>query len=1005
MNGRVSTAGALSARWLVAALLATGVVGSSGCTASDDEVQPAATTTVAATITPSADPIPVVCLRTEFFPIAEEDGLLQNRLARELARQAVLIAARDGLGLPTRDKTLGEPFPQAVALSATDLELTVRAYEDGTLRLCLSRADGAPGAVPWEHEAKFTANCVDAYPTLLEVLEPLSRGELVDALRGMGFEGQVPPPDEDNRPSQSVLKSLDEMNFVSQYAAVRAAHAAIAAGGPSTAWLGVLARGYANLALLTDHHWSSNQDAFAARGLLYVERMNHLAGAGDLVARAHRAYVQAVIGMHAGALAELGEIEALPGDREAEAELPAWVALLGPYCRFERQALLAVGDKDRDLAQLARRLEFNQCYMFGDDRWSYESAQQAMRVCPEAYGVYAALCEGGPLGVVRTGAYYGPAAMSRLLPARLAALPGLPPPLRSAADPEWRQAMEERTDPNPNDPFSVVPHHLAAALEAMTGSGADAGEPSWAVLGKLIDEEQFVEAANYMRVATNAVESSLAEDVAGVLPLIKDHRYAPYVESFSVNMYQEVRRYYDILGDMRFPDPRGVMQPMYWRAWKAYDNDGKRQRGNRASWAAFCHPDFTLLGMSDPISRLEDTWWNDISPEQQATLIDQFDKVAPHAPQVLRMAIHATKNPSHKQLAEWEQQAGEDAYAFTRLGRCFRDRKRYDDAIRCYQRAIELSPRIDAFTGLADSYRAAGQEELWQPTLERYFEVEDLGLGHAQVHSKIAGDLIKKGKWEEAEPHAVAAAQTWSAWGLDLAAEVEEGLGHWDDSERWVRESATSYPSSSGYEWYFWCLRTGRGNRQAARQVADTYLKSAGLDNRERGQGQMFVACLCEEKLPDALAHLKALAELCQRPPNGWIDRSYCQIHLAMVAREMGDSDTEQAALAELRRLVDEEIQPNNKDFAAVNLAVLDLLDGHVPSEEERAAVDKSLESLDRRWRCDYEYFLGRALDLGGETELADSYLTRAVTRGPYARHNSTLAGYYLAKRHGTSRP
>src|SRR5436190_666220 len=53
----------------------------------------------------------IVCLHTEFLPWRFEDEV-KFRLMRELGRQALLIAARDELGLATRDETLGEVFPE-----------------------------------------------------------------------------------------------------------------------------------------------------------------------------------------------------------------------------------------------------------------------------------------------------------------------------------------------------------------------------------------------------------------------------------------------------------------------------------------------------------------------------------------------------------------------------------------------------------------------------------------------------------------------------------------------------------------------------------------------------------------------------------------------------------------------------------------------------------------------------------------------------------------------------
>ena len=55
----------------------------------------------------------VLYLQTEFLPYTTDtDQVLPYRLGRELVRQAILMAARDEMGLATRDETLQEAVPQ-----------------------------------------------------------------------------------------------------------------------------------------------------------------------------------------------------------------------------------------------------------------------------------------------------------------------------------------------------------------------------------------------------------------------------------------------------------------------------------------------------------------------------------------------------------------------------------------------------------------------------------------------------------------------------------------------------------------------------------------------------------------------------------------------------------------------------------------------------------------------------------------------------------------------------
>ncbi len=348
---------------------------------------------------------PIVCLHTEYMPL-KQDEALKYRLMRELGRQALLIAARDELGLSTRDETLGEVFPDSVTQAKHDLFVTVRSQYNGNVRLQLWLASKPEELLPTKKEKQYDSKVILSQT---EKLEPKIRGELRDQLRSLGFDGKIKPANEKNLPPDSVEGQLLEMNFVSQFAAVRAAHTAIAEKGHSRVWLGVLARGYANLALMTEHHWKSDTEVFAARALLYAERLA-TANADDSLAHCNRAYARAIVGLHGAALDELKRIDELRKRHPEQPTLPGWFELIEPYCSFDREPVIAIGERRPSLRQLAQRLSFEQNRAFGDDRWLFDSAKQSMTICPEEYGIYAALTRGSGslLSVVRTGAYYAP---------------------------------------------------------------------------------------------------------------------------------------------------------------------------------------------------------------------------------------------------------------------------------------------------------------------------------------------------------------------------------------------------------------------------------------------------------------------------------------------------------------------------------------------------------------------------------------------------------------------
>jgi hypothetical protein len=521
----------------------------------------------------------IVCLHTEFLPWRFEDEI-KFRLMRELGRQALLIAARDELGLATRDESLGEVFPEETLQAKRDLFVVVRSQYSGSVEFQLWPASEPGQPNPSIKQSEHDPNAIINQITKLE---PLIHSGLCDVLRNRGFDGKAASPNEKNLPTDAVEGQLLEMNFVSQFAAVRAAHAAIAEKGQSRGWLNVLARGYANLALITAHHWKSDSKAYAARALLYAERLVTVAG-DDSLAHATRAYVRAIVGLHGAALEEVNRVNELRKQHPDQKELPSWFEVVKPYCSFERGPLHALGDSRPSLRQLAQRLSFEQIRAFGDDRWLFDSAKESISVCPEEYSIYAALthASGSLLSVVRTGAYYGPAALAHFLPQRVAKLDGAPESILNVAKGMTEKTKKEADsgDAKPKDggqspdtPAKSAGEYASGtipvvdALRTATRSGEDRGEPSLSALGELIFEEQFVQAANYLQVALNATESSHDDEVKSMAHAIKGHRFARYIEGFRADALGNGQTYYNLIGDMRIPDARGNMKPMIVRIW------------------------------------------------------------------------------------------------------------------------------------------------------------------------------------------------------------------------------------------------------------------------------------------------------------------------------------------------------------------------------------------------------------------------------------------------------
>ena len=213
-------------------------------------------------------------------------------LAWELYRQAMLIAARDGLGLATRDESLREWKTGASPSEAITPSLQGR--QIGFASVVREQKDliwqGAVEGAEWPN----------GFAILAVKAEKLSREDFVAALAAHGWSGTADKINADAPAPVDVEKLLGQLDELSQLSALRLTHAAIAADGESPQRLGLLVRGYANLSQLAELQISAQSDVYAARAILYAQRMV-ARDPKSAFALGHRAYAMAMAGLQRSA--------------------------------------------------------------------------------------------------------------------------------------------------------------------------------------------------------------------------------------------------------------------------------------------------------------------------------------------------------------------------------------------------------------------------------------------------------------------------------------------------------------------------------------------------------------------------------------------------------------------------------------------------------------------------------------------------------------------------------
>ena len=495
-------------------------------------------------------------------PEKQDRGLL----AREFFRQALLIAARDELGLVTRDAWLGDYIRPKEEIRPFDLAT----QGDAGSRLAvlygfsysLKEIDAVELAVvPPDHYLK----------RLWIEAEKLSRGNFVAILEQLvGRRQPLQAWTPDLALPEAIEKSLREMTFLAQFKAARQIHDLMAARGSSPALLGALVRAYANLGILTEFHWDPAHKVFKARAILYAQRW--LSRQPDcLPALWHRAYALTLAGDHAEALEDLQSAEkAWQATAEKERpSRPGWVALLNDCCRYDIDGLAAERNHPEH-GQLAAAVHYHTVELAGNQRWALQTAATTLEKIPNCLRVHDGVAGFGGVSTGHLATLAPIQVLGRTLYRQVDEMPGLPESVRQQMK---RSAEEQATfgrDLDSMGPEFKAREQLMTALRAASRPAAydvadarqgaksaerndhvvapgasrparppDSGEPSWAALAHLIHDVSFVHVWRRTSFLQNELGVPPGSFGSIASPLIFDHPLYPFMATLTSDVVSQ----------------------------------------------------------------------------------------------------------------------------------------------------------------------------------------------------------------------------------------------------------------------------------------------------------------------------------------------------------------------------------------------------------------------------------------------------------------------------------
>lgn len=901
----------------------------------------------------------------------ETSNVDQGIILRELIRQAMLMAARDELGLSTRDEVIDESVIPAAQKSQIELDSVFRV--DGPSRVLIRRGEGEDSEVLLDHEMGAVPNEIGVLAMVLPLAEELSRKEFLRTLKTLGAKGSPNAIRADAPIPPGVEASLMQVDFIEIFSAVRRLHAALRDDGESPARIGALARAYSLLGILSEYQWHPAHKAYKARALLYAQRLVARDPSSAWAFR-NRAFVRALIGIPQEALDDLTAANKLAKAANDTAPPPDWVSLIDSYSRYDLKALENNKGPYSRLAALLRLVMLE--YPVG-----YPQAIKVAReilvlepFCPRASD---SLCRTRRLGVQHEITLTAPQAYREYLPIKLKALSDLPGEVceRLGIDEESRESIEElgrravpgdlrfersalRIRPvHPRDSSQEDQLAIIAGFSRAGVPGKDRGEPPWSALAHLLRETQFVHAYRRLDFLKTMLGAPVGDYLAEVKPFVEGHRYLPYLVFLSRSI-QEGRA--------------------------DFTEFAKKIDLSEAEWTEFELLTWmdTLRSPNEPSKRVVALMHNDaVVPDLSAipniypqtsrvvTIKSFLMPIAPDWPFSNSVLIDIAWEIVKPKAAAWESSPDTSPIILAALGKHYAAAGQFEEAERVLRRYISHFPERWSYELLAETCKNRGDMERWRAVLDEYLiKGENLGLDHSVVQAKIAHQLMDRKKWAEAKPYADAAASTGSGDGTLCAIRCAEGMEDWKKSEALCGYLLERYPEHNWGEMFLYCKRTGRGDLAAARKHVEDYLGKHKVHENSSFLLESGFFYWMTGDLKHAVERLSKEYE--------WTKDEMTNLHVAMVADEMHDYARRDAILSGFC----ERFKAKGDPWVSIcERMKSDLSSNKVDPYEDVAAFDQLLGAIPANWRPTAYYFVGRYFLNRGRIEVAQAYLGRCA--------------------------
>jgi tetratricopeptide (TPR) repeat protein len=908
----------------------------------------------------------VVQLTAQRSRFLSRDNFAGGLLLRELQRQALLISARDELGLATRDMVLREPF--SAAASAETVLFESRVWRNEQAQICISHPAAVPSGdlysladlqvddaknagVQWV-SFKIASDPLVDYAEFVTRCEEASRTTYLDALLAQGALGtstRNPIPWAAGPASPAALERLQHLDVFSQYLAVRVLHQQMRADGESPERLCALVRGYANLAGLTRDQWSRADRVFLARALLYAQRLvahDHASGLSLYT----RAYARAFAGLHAAALKDLDA-----ADKAADpAAIPPWAAMIRAFCRFDADAL-EVGQINGPwpYRQLNRYLlAIVACDKYPRDRQD-DALDEALLNYPAMFSL-ASLSQ-------ETGDANNPKPTDR----PINEIPIIAAEVLKSADLPASVLYAARHLTLGDDSFK----QLGILRDRLNHAGAvDMAEPSLAVLGDLLEQQEAL--AIFHRAqslkSTGSANADIQKLASNAMPILKAHPWGSYVDALGVDPGAGQELIAKFLNKIRDRDPGNWVED----AFSPLDG----LLGNA---------DALVKSLRDTAGQTIDGLPMDLSPSADEKTLWRLRRISPHSGALLAAWIRAMPDDRIQQetplyratLAQVESEfINRPEVVLAGCDWC-NARGDFNRSFDLVNKVDAIEPSVEVCNRQAALSRKLGRHEDSITEQLRALRLSNEAEDTQNTCQQAAVYLIEDHRFTEALSCVQASADTPSARSLQLAARCYEGMGQLEDANECLRQVSAQFPTGTR-EQYFWARRLGR------RDALQLHAKLVALVNAQPDDfmSRFYLALADDEdqKALDVLTRARAS-----------VSDAFSLAQLVILAKQQHDRDALAGAMTAIKQATLED------SFGG---AFSDMVSARDTSAA-LPAFDRWVElQLDMENAVDWYSLAGRYLIAAGHAQEGRGYLAKAIRRPEREKINYALAWRAMVK-------